>query len=86
MSALARLPAASAPIAPDTGSAIFGAVAEATATAATYAQTATAMAEIGDLRGAAYGIRCAAAAIQNAAELLEELTKAASLKSGGRRQ
>lgn len=74
------------PQAPDTGLAIFAAVAEATATATAYAQTATAMAEIGDLRGTLYGVRCAAAAIQNAAELLEELTKAAPLKSGGRRQ
>lgn len=49
------------------------AVAEATSQAAAYAQTATTFAELGDARGLLYAIRCAAAALQTAASMAEDL-------------
>lgn len=53
--------------------AVFQAVADAMATAETYAGTARAFAEIGDARGLAYAVRCTAAAVLSASSLVDEL-------------
>lgn len=73
--------AGSAPLpAPDL-SMVYEAVAEATAQAETYARTASDFAAVGDLRGLSYSIRCAAAALQTAASMAEELRPS---QQGGR--
>lgn len=52
---------------------VFEAVAEAAAQAEVYARAATDFAAIGDARGLAYSIRCAAAALMTASGLADEL-------------
>lgn len=52
---------------------IYEAVGEAAATAEAYARTASDFAAIGDAKGLAYSIRCAALALQAAAEMAEGL-------------
>ena len=59
-------------IAPTTGLA-FDAVAEHAATAAAYADVAASFASLRDVRGTAYGLRCAAAAISAAASAAQTL-------------
>lgn len=60
---------------------IFESVAEAAAQAEIYARTASEFAAIGDARGLAYSIKCAAAALQTAASMAEELRPS---RQGGR--
>lgn len=52
---------------------VYEAVGEAAAQAEIYARTAAEFAAVGDARGLAYSIRCAAAALQAAASMAEEL-------------
>jgi hypothetical protein len=80
MSRPATTPAA--PAYHGTDLAAFEALTEALIAAQTYAGTAADFASIQDRRGAAYGIRCAAACIANAASLLEDLAPAPRTKTG----
>ncbi|TNC05529.1 hypothetical protein FF100_35525 [Methylobacterium terricola] len=61
---------------------VFEALAEALIAAQTYAGAAADFASIHDRRGAAYGIRCAAACIASAASILEEVKPAPRSKPG----
>ena len=51
----------------------FESIAEAAATAETYAHAAMNFAAVGDARGLAYSLRCAAAALRTASEMAETL-------------
>lgn len=68
--------------APDLKGPIADAIGEAMHAAATYADTGTRFAEMGDLRGLSYAVRSAAACIGTASELLSELVNPP--KRGGR--
>ena len=59
----------------------FEAAAEAAEIARTYSETATAFAMIGDRRGLAYALRCAAAALVTASEAVQTLRP--TLHDGG---
>jgi len=67
---------------PDNQPAVFAAIADMLATAATYADTGRQFAEIGDARGLAYAARCATAALLEAASLVEEVKPAPRPKPG----
>ena len=78
MNALPRTPTA-----PDDLGAVYDALADTMATAATYAETAVRFATLRDARALAYAVRATSAALLSAADLVEEV-RPSRLQGGAR--
>ncbi|TXN04159.1 hypothetical protein FV219_10835 [Methylobacterium sp. WL122] len=55
---------------------VLNAIADAVATCEAYSRTAREFADLGDVKGVVYAVRCASAAILSAADLTSELRPA----------
>ena len=71
------------PTAPDDVGAVYDAISEAMAQAATYAETAVRFSDLRDARGLAYAVRSASACLLSAASLVDEVRP--SQRRGGAR-